>query len=490
MNLRKSRDRDWLSQQLNEGSTQTRAATARQVLPLLSSVLLAIRSEKDAARARYDSVRDATGEPEASHPAINPVLAQKASVYKFWAPIILFVEIGLAGLCASLTIAGGFVVHLIAGVLATMLFCGLAKLAVSTLVDGDRVNASIKKLEVQLQREVLLAAILVGIFFVSRFFFFAQITFAITSTLLSFAVAAIVALCFTLGDLLGAANKELAAFIELSLMETEIGRLRDVAEKLVAGEGAQTEPSPARAGLAVVGLVALLLQMPGRAAADDARTLQIWVDVSGSMATPEWIRLREEVLLEPLPLLEVAGIERLSLTPFALEADALTGSPHRWVLAPLTRASCTPKPTVFKATAAARELECAEAKRQARESWRTSVAGQLAEYQQVLAAVDVGQEQKQTCLFPVLSRIAASPASSSHLIVTDGAHAACGPPPTEPVQGVASGIVILMPDSGGDGMAGRMKARSATLRRLYPNLMVVESWKLTGIGSWLEFSSR
>ena len=489
MDLRKSRDRERLSQQLNEGSTQVRAATARRVLPLLSSVLLAIRSEKDSARARYDSVRNAAGEPEASHPAINPLLAQKASVYKFWAPLILMVEIGLAGLCASLTIAGGFVVHLVAGVLATALFCGLAKLAVSTLVDGDRLNASIKKLEVQLQREVLLAAILVGIFFVSRFFFFAQITFAIISTLLSFAIAGIVALCFTLGDLLGAANKELADFIELSLMETEIVRLRDVAERLVAGEGAQTEPSPARAGLAVVGLVALLLLMPGRAAADDARTLHIWVDVSGSLATQEWQRVRE-VLHDPLPLLEVAGIERLSLTPFWSEADALTGSPNRWALAPLTRASCTPKPTVFKATAAAREAKCAAAKRQARESWRTSVAGQLAEYQQVLAAVDVGQEQKQTCLFPVLSRIAASPASSSHLIVTDGAHAACGPPPTEPVQGIASAIVILMPDSGGDGMAGRMKARSATLRRLYPNLMVVESWNLTGIGSWLEFSSR
>ena len=66
----------------------------------------------------------------------------------------------------------------------------------------------------------------------------------------------------------------------------------------------------------------------------------------------------------------------------------------------------------------------------------------------------------------------------------------CGDGPTEPTEGGATSVVILVPDKGGDGLAARMKKRAATLRRLYPELMVIESWKITGFDSWLQFFSR
>lgn len=467
MDLRRQKDREHLLGRLSEGSMQVRTSAARQALPLIASVLTMVQSDKDSAKARYNAIRDAEGEPESAHPAINPVMQRKSNVYKRWAPIILLVEVALAAFTANLTIAGGLMLHLVAGVVATALFCGLAKIGISTMVDGERLSSSIHKLERYVQRLVIAAAIAVSAFFFSRFFPFAELIFAITSTVLSFIVAILVALCLTLGELLGASNKELKAFLELSLVESEILRLKTLAEDL------SSRKVPGKSGLATVALVLLLL-LPWTGEAQEP-TLTMWVDVSGSIAEAEWHRVRD-VLAKPLPLFEAHRIQHVTLAPFASEVSALTGAPYRWTLAPLSAPSCTTEKTVFRATQEARDAKCEAIKHKAREAWRLSAGEAVARYKEALLEIDVSQQHRQTCLYPVLDRVVTG---SFSVIVTDGAHAACGPPPTTPREGGSLAVVILMPDAGGEGMATRMQQRTTTLQRLYPEIKVIPSWQLT-----------
>lgn len=485
MNLRRQGDRGRLCLRLSEGTRQARQEEARRALPLLASTLERVRSDKATARARFDALREAAGEPAETSPAINPVLQHKARTYALWSPIILLCEAGLAAYTASLTIFGGWVLHLIAGTMATALFTALGKILASAQVEGSRLQASTERLERQLRLVTGIASLLLGGFFVARFIpFVAELALAIASTLLSFAVAYLAGLALTLAELLGAPNREVDRYTSLALLEAELSGLVRMAEELVADEvpTAGQAPRPKAGGLAAVGLVALLVCSPG-GGQRTVRGLTLWIDVSGSLAPDEFERLRA-VLLDPLPLLEAVGADEVAVTPFWAERHALGGMAEAWHLPAQVSPACEETHTIFTATRKALEEACAAARAKAEESWLTAADEALAGYRKTLAAVDVTVEQKQTCLYPVLDRIAASAGKRFHVVLSDGAHAKCGEAPKQPRAGDSSGVVVLVPDNGIDGVTERMEARAAALRRLYPGLVVIPSWRVDRETDW------
>ena len=484
--IQKPHDRRRLRARLTDGALATRRREAVAALPQLATAIDQVQSDKAGAQARFRALCEATGEP--AMPAVHPVVSQKAGTYRLWAPVILVVEVALATYTATLSIEGGWFLHLVAGFMATALFCGLGKLLVASQVDEGRLLESADRLERQLRRLTMATGLLLGGFFFSRFFPFAELIFAVVSTLLSFAVAYLVGLCHTMAQLLSAPNREVKRYTRLALLETELTGLHDLAQAVLREEEAEPHDLAScgsqcrRMGLAV-GLLLLLLA-PMQVDAGEAR-LSIWVDTSGSLATSELDRMRE-LLGDPLPLLDSIGAREIALTVFWSEASALLGASGVWRVPdppPLPQA-CTKKSSVFRATRQAQEQACAAARAEAADL-RGQTAGQsLLSFRTALAGIDISTDRRQTCLYPVLNRIAAS--TGFHLVLTDGAHANCGEVPSEPVvvSGAVSAAVILIPDNEGEGLAARMQARAALLRRLYTGrLVVLPSWQVESPGT-------
>lgn len=460
-----------LRRKLMQGSQAARKAEASLVIPLITTTLAHIRSEQSAVRARFISLCDGAGDnSQASLPALHPLLRQKSRIYSLCSILILAVEFALATYAGSLTISGGFLLHIIVGIMATVLFTGLAKLIVSSKIDAGHTQACVYRLERQLQFFAIGTVVSLVGFFVARFFPFAETVFALTSTILSFLVAFVVATCHTLAQILGAPGREVERFAELSLLEDELSGLLALAEETA------TEPPSCGKGcdLGILATVLLVLCIPLRGSADEA-SLNLWVDGSGSMAVEEFERVRG-VLSDPLPLMEPLAVRSITLAPFWSEASTLYGASQIWSL-PDKPASVDCKESIFTATRRSREAECAEARTRATEQWAAQVDRALSPYRSTLAEMDVTTDQSQTCLFPLLYRVATS--EGFHIIVTDGAHANCGGPPVEPVSmDAVAAVVILLPDNAGTGIATRMQDRAQLLLRLYPGITVIPSWKV------------
>lgn len=480
MKLGRERVRERIRRRLTEGAASVRITEARRVLPRIAGALHQIRDEKAAAMARFNALREAAGESSGgpattSLPTINPVLQRKSRNYLIWGPVLLIPEAVLASYAASLTITGGWMLHLLVGAMATLLFCGIAKLGVSTQLDSGRLDASIEKFERQLRWLVAATAVMLAIFFVARFFPAAEEIFALTSTLLSFFVAYIVGLCLALGDILGAANREITRYRKLAWLEAEIDRLAKQAEQVL--DDSDTESLPAKrskGGLTAAGIALLLLLSASPSeAADAAQSLTLYIDVSGSVSAEEFARIRS-MLEDPLPMIEEGQITRLAIVPFHAEIDALRGPPHSWQLPLLEVPECTVEDSLFTATRKTREAECATLQNEARNRWRRKVATTLDAYRNALTAVDATAAKDQTCLYPILDRAAASAELS--VIITDGGHTNCGPPPDEIRDGTAT--IILVPDSDGPGIADRMGERTSLLARLYPAMTILPSWQV------------
>ena len=208
MEIRKPQDRRRLRQRLMQGAQQARRREALLAIPAITTALAKVRSDKADARTRFQALCDGTGDSQANMPAVNPLVRQKAGIYALWATLILIVEVALATYAGSLTVAGGWLLHIGVGAMATILFCGLAKIIVASNIDVGHTEDSVRRLERQLHRVAIGTVIALAGFFVARFFPFAELVFALTSTALSFAVAFIVAICHTLAQLLGAAGQE------------------------------------------------------------------------------------------------------------------------------------------------------------------------------------------------------------------------------------------------------------------------------------------
>lgn len=481
MEIRKPEDRRRLRQRLMQGAQQARRREALLAIPAITTALAKIRSDKADARTRFQALCDGTGDSQASAPAVNPLIREKARTYSLWATLILIVEVALATYAGSLTVAGGWLLHIGVGIMATILFCGLANLTVASNIDVGHTEDSIRRLERQLHRVAIGTVIALAGFFVARFFPFAELVFALTSTALSFAVAFIVAICHTLAQLLGAAGQEVNRFTDLSLLEAELAGLLKLAED--TAKDTPTASCGERCKLGTLGTVMgllLMLLLPVTADAAEVR-LNIWVDVSGSLAAEEFDRVRT-ILGTPLALLERLPAREISLTLFWSEETALFGASGVWRLPELAAPpACDDDASVFTATRRARESACAAARAEVTDKLAGESDKALAPYRTSLAGIDVSVDRTQTCLFPVLNRVAAS--GGFHLVVTDGAHANCGPPPPAPVAVDTRAAVILIPDNAGTGLAARMGERTEQLARLYPGLAILPSWKVDGIAA-------
>ena len=472
MYLKSARARDRLYQQLTDGTLHARQNAARSALPTLASTLHRIRDQKAAAQVRFAALGDAATESGKHQPSINPILDAKSRQLRFWAPVILVVEFALSTYVATLTISGGLALHLVAGFLMTALLCGLGKIAVQTQLDEGRLLRSAAKLERQLLRVVMVTALMLLVLFVSRFFAFADLAFALGSTFLSFAVAYLVALAWALGYILGAANREVSRYTHLAWQEDEVARIEAVAHALVDEE---PETPRSKHGLTVVMALLLLSAQPATTEAS-SQTLQLWVDVSGSLAADELDAVRTG-LADPRPAIEALRIRQITLAPFATERDVLRAPPHRWDLPALRLPECTGSPSLFKTTAAERKARCDDAREQARQAWEADMATAVDAFGAALRDL-APVEAEQTCLYPLLTRLARS--QGFHVVITDGAHTKCGLEPELPTP--LSAVVILVPDEGTE-IAARMEERRTTLERLFPGIRILPSWQLWEQGS-------
>ncbi|MDA8021267.1 MAG: hypothetical protein MPN21_27855, partial [Thermoanaerobaculia bacterium] len=374
---------------------------------------------------------------------------------------------------------GGLFLHVLAGVLATLLFCGLAKLATVAQVSTWSLRTSAERLEIQLRWTVGAAAAMLGMFFVLRFFEQAALAFAIVSSFLSFAVAYIAALAWELSDLLGAANREVTSFTRLSWLEAEFVRLEAITRQVLELSDRRL-PSARAAGIAAVSGLLLCL-LPPSLQADPLQHYHLWIDVSGSMAQQEYERLRM-VLEDPMPFIASRSVTSLALSSFFSERDALSGPQHLWPIPQHEVPDCTPSETVFTASRRAQEDACAQRRFEALEVWQQEVRQTLDRFRQVLAAIPIDQAKPETCLFPVLDRVAS--ASHASMVITDGGHAACGGSPKEPREVSGRAVIVLVPDRGGSGLLERMARRRSEIERLYPGIVVTESWQVTDGELW------
>jgi hypothetical protein len=203
-----------------------------------------------------------------------------------------------------------------------------------------------------------------------------------------------------------------------------------------------------------------------------ARTVQLWVDVSGSVDR-EISAPIEESLANILT--HGRGIDRVEVFGFASGLDALRTPTAVFNLSRLDASSCkTQKRELSIRTVRERHEEECEARqgklRQEREKELASLSRRL-----------VGQIQNlekrppslSTCLFQVLLRCTMQGPGEVAVIVTDGAQENCPMVPRPSAMGGAQVIVLLVPKKGDDREAVKLlEERSRRIRAFSPITVV------------------
>jgi hypothetical protein len=141
-------------------------------------------------------------------------------------------------------------------------------------------------------------------------------------------------------------------------------------------------------------------------------------------------------------------------------------------------------PQVLRVARERHEKSCRETRDRATAAQAERIRDRAGQVSAAIHQFDLRGPARQSCIFQVIARCLADPASVVNLIVTDGAQENCPAPPgpLKPLLGASAGgsriILILVPSKNdADATYERMEERAREIKKRAPSVTVVLSFQ-------------